>query len=271
MEEMQKVLEIMATLRGENGCNWDKRQTHESLIPHLLEETYEVVDALHSLNDENLKEELGDLLFQIVFHCQIASETKRFTFKDVANTLSEKLISRHPHIFQEQKNLSAEEVLNNWENLKAKEKESKGILQESVLDGIPKSLPALQRAEKLQTKAAKVGFDWSNPKEIIKKIYEELNELEKELDNPNPSKKRIVDELGDVIFSVVNLSRFLNLSSELVLRYANEKFESRFRKMEIIAKEQKQTLEKLSLEEMENLWKISKEQEKVSLPMNGAS
>lgn len=269
MKEIQRVLEIMAILRSENGCNWDKKQTHESLIPHLIEETYEVIDALHSLNHENLKEELGDLLFQIVFHCQIAKEEKKFTFEDVANTLSDKLISRHPHIFQEQKNLSAEEVLNNWEKLKAKEKESKGIQQESVLDGIPRSLPALQRAEKLQIKAAKVGFDWSNPKEIVEKIYEELAELEKELDHPHQSQERILNELGDVLFSIVNLSRFLNLSSELALRYANEKFESRFRKMENLAKEQNQTLQTLTLEEMEKLWKISKEQEKLFTPTSG--
>ncbi len=269
MKEIQRVLEIMSTLRGENGCNWDKEQTHESLIPHLIEETYEVIDALYFSNKENLKEELGDLLFQIIFHCQIAKEEKKFTFEDVAKTLGDKLIFRHPHIFENQKNLSAEEVLKNWEQLKTKEKEKKGIFQESILDGIPKTFPSLQRAEKLQSKAAKIGFDWSSPQEIVEKIYEELEELNEELGNPQQSKERIFEELGDVLFSVVNLARFLDISPELALRYANEKFESRFRKMENLAKEKNQNLQTLNLEEMEELWKISKEQEKQSIPTNG--
>lgn len=261
MTEIEKVLQIMSTLRGENGCNWDKKQTHDSLIPHLIEETYEVIDAIQKKNDESLKEELGDLLFQIIFHCQIAKEESRFTISDVTKLLASKLISRHPHIFTNQQNLTAEEVLINWEKLKEKERAKKGIFHESVLDGIPNSLPALQKAEKLQTKASQVGFDWSSSKEIIRKIHEELLELEKELDNPSISEK-VLDELGDVLFSVINLARFLNLSSETALRHANEKFEKRFRIMEQIAKDKNQNLKDLTLEEMEELWIEAKKFEK---------
>lgn len=263
MNELERVLEIMSTLRGENGCNWDKKQTHKSLIPHLIEETYEVVDALEKEDTDGLKEELGDLLFQIVFHCQIAKEENRFTIQDIAKLLAEKLIARHPHIFAIQQNLSAEEVLINWEKLKEKEKASKGISQEAILDGIPRSLPALQKAEKLQTKASQIGFDWTNPKEIIHKIREELIELERELEEPSIFPERVLDELGDVLFSVINLSRFLNISSETALRYANDKFESRFRNVEKLAKERNQNLKDLKLEEMEELWKKAKQFEKV--------
>ncbi len=260
MKEMKKVLEIMEILRGENGCNWDKKQTHESLLPYVIEETYEVVDALEKKDFDSLKEELGDLLFQIVFHSQLAKEAGKFEFIDILESLSQKLISRHPHVFGNPENLTSEEVLENWDKLKAKENLIKGVQLESILDGIPRSLPALAKAEKLQQKAAKVGFDWQRPEEIVEKIEEELEELKQELNNSKKNFQRVEEELGDLLFAVVNLSRFLKLSSELALRKANEKFELRFKKMEQEARQKGLQLHTLSLWEMEELWNKAKEE-----------
>jgi len=260
MKEMEKVLEIMEILRGENGCNWDKKQTHESLLPYVIEETYEVVDALEKKDFDSIKEELGDLLFQIVFHAQLAKEAGKFEFRDILESLSQKLISRHPHVFGNPENLTSEEVLENWDKLKAKENLIKGVQLESILDGIPRSLSALAKAEKLQQKAAKVGFDWQRPEEIVDKIQEELEELKQELNNSKKNFQRVEEELGDLLFAVVNLSRFLKLSSELALRKANEKFEFRFKKMEQEARQKGLQFHTLSLWEMEELWSKVKEQ-----------
>ncbi|MDX1960199.1 MAG: nucleoside triphosphate pyrophosphohydrolase [Leptospiraceae bacterium] len=257
MEEINELVNVMKTLRSENGCSWDKKQTHESLVPYVLEEAYEVVDALEKKDFQNLKEELGDLLFQIVFHSELASEVGRFTLEDVVRDVKEKLIRRHPHVFGEQKNLSPEEVESNWEKLKSKEK----LRQSGILDSIPKSLPALQRAEKLQDKAKTIGFDWDSIDGPISKFQEEWKELEEARLNLE-SKERLEEELGDVFFSLVNISRFLKISPETAIRKTCNKFSERFSRMEMISTETGIKLDTLSLKELDALWDKAKKIEK---------
>lgn len=259
MEEMQKLLEIMERLRGNNGCNWDRQQTHESLTPYVLEEAYEVVDAIESGNKSNLKEELGDLLFQVVFHSKIASETGDFSFRDVVNGISDKLVRRHPHVFQNSQSLSSEEVLKNWEIIKSEEKGMK--TGGSILDDVPVAMPAIQRSEKLQSKASSVGFDWENPLGVLDKIREECNELEKEIRESTVNKARIREEWGDLVFSLVNLARFFKINPEDGIRATNQKFEKRFKAMEMNSGLSSKDLKNLSTEEWEVLWQKSKKQD----------
>ena len=250
------LIKIMEKLRSPEGCPWDRKQTHESLLPYLLEETYEVVDAVKKGNDEELKEELGDLLLQVVFHSQIAKERGAFDVEDVIDSIARKLIHRHPHVFGDREDIkTAEDVNREWERLKEKE----GKKKESLLDGIPESMPALERAYKLQKRAAKVGFDWEGFEGIKEKLIEELSEIEEELKRGN--RKKIEEEVGDLLFMAVNLARFLGVHPEIALRRANEKFERRFRYMERKAKERGKELKEMSLDEMEALWQEAKGKE----------
>ncbi len=260
MKELEELLLVMDRLRGENGCNWDKKQTHESLIPYLLEESYEVVDALEKKDKENLKEELGDLLFQIVFHSKIASETNEFEMKDVISEITQKLIRRHPHVFQTQEDLHPDEVIANWAKIKEKEKEKKN---KTLLGDIPLSFPALQRALKIQEKVSTVGFDWESTGEVLEKVEEEFNELKEEINRDPQNSIRIQEEFGDLLFSMVNLSRFLKINPETALRKANSKFENRFKFVEETAKVEKNGLQNMSKEEMENLWQKSKKIDRI--------
>ncbi len=262
MKELKQLIDIMATLRSENGCNWDKKQTYDSLKEYIIEEAYEVVDAVESRNFEHMKEELGDLLFNIVFYAQIASEDKKFNINDVAKDISEKLIRRHPHVFNVPANLTPDEVLANWNKIKQQEKIN-NPKPESVLDGIPKSLPSILRAEKLQKLAAKVGFDWANVEDAKKKLHEEIDELYKEIQTEKQDMNKIEDELGDVLFSVINLSRFLKVSPEVALNRANLKFTSRFQFIEKEAKLENKNLEDMTLEEMDKLWDKAKLNENI--------
>ena len=262
MKELKQLIDIMATLRSENGCNWDKKQTYDSLKEYIIEEAYEVVDAVESRNFEHMKEELGDLLFNIVFYAQIASEDKKFNINDVAKDISEKLIRRHPHVFNVPANLTPDEVLANWNKIKQQEKIN-NPKPESVLDGIPKSLPSILRAEKLQKLAAKVGFDWANVEDVKKKLHEEIDELYKEIQTEKQDMNKIEDELGDVLFSVINLSRFLKVSPEVALNRANLKFTSRFQFIEKEAKLENKNLENMTLEEMDELWDKAKLNENI--------
>ena len=262
MKELKQLIDIMATLRSENGCNWDKKQTYDSLKEYIIEEAYEVVDAVESRNFEHMKEELGDLLFNIVFYAQIASEDKKFNINDVAKDISEKLIRRHPHVFNVPANLTPDEVLANWNKIKQQEKIN-NPKPESVLDGIPKSLPSILRAEKLQKLAAKVGFDWANIEDVKKKLHEEIDELYKEIQTEKQDMNKIEDELGDVLFSVINLSRFLKVSPEVALNRANLKFTSRFQFIEKEAKLENKNLENMTLEEMDELWDKAKLNENI--------
>ena len=198
------LVEIMKKLRSPEGCPWDREQTHESLLPYLIEETYEVIDAVKKGDDEELKEELGDLLLQVVFHSQIARERGAFDIGDVIDSITRKLIYRHPHVFGNRNDIrTAEDVNREWEKLKQKE----GKVKESILDGIPDSMPSLERAYKLQKKAAKVGFDWESFEGIKEKLLEELSEIEGELRKKN--RKKLEEEVGDLLFMAVNLARFL--------------------------------------------------------------
>ena len=245
----------MDRLRGENGCNWDKKQTHESLIPYLLEESYEVVDALEKRDKENLKEELGDLLFQIVFHSKLASESKEFEMKDVALGITQKLIRRHPHVFSEKEDLHPDEVIANWARIKEKEKSSKN---RKLLEDIPISFPALQRAKKIQEKVSSVGFDWEDAQGVLEKVDEELKELKEEIFQNSKNNLKIEEEFGDLLFSMVNLSRFLKINPETALRKANQKFENRFQFVEESAIKEGKNLQNMSKDEMEILWQKSK-------------
>lgn len=246
---IDQLIDIVAKLRGPGGCPWDREQTHATLRGGLLEEAYEVVEAIDNQDDANLREELGDLLLQSVFHAQLAHEEGRFDFDQVARGISEKLVRRHPHVFGEDACVDSNAVLLKWDEIKRAEK---GNRAESVLDGVSGGLPALMHAQKVQKKAGKVGFDWPEAVPVIAKVREELTELEAELASGNPA--AIEAELGDLLFSVVNLARKLHLDAETALRGATNKFIRRFRAVEDLARERQLTLEKMSLAELDALW-----------------
>ncbi len=246
------LVEIMARLR--RSCPWDREQTHGSLVPYLIEETYEVADAVESHSDIELCEELGDLLLQIVFHAQLATERGKFSIADVVDGLSNKMIRRHPHVFGDQAVANVAEVWRNWDQLKALEPAGKA--RESRLDGIPKGLGALQRGQKMQEKAARVGFDWPDLGGIRAKLAEEVSELEEARREGDPA--RIREEVGDVLFTLVNFARALGIDAEGALRVANDKFYRRFLYMERRAERDGRNLVDLSLDELEELWQLAK-------------
>ncbi|HEY0798083.1 MAG TPA: nucleoside triphosphate pyrophosphohydrolase [Candidatus Baltobacteraceae bacterium] len=246
------LVEVMARLR--RSCPWDREQTHETLIPYLIEETFEVVDAIEERSDGNLCEELGDLLLQIVFHAQLATERGKFSIADVIDSLANKMIRRHPHVFGDQAVASVDEVWANWEQLKAQE--PTGRARASRLDGIPKGLGSLQRAQKMQEKAARVGFDWPEIAGVQAKLAEEFAELEHA--RRENDRRGMREELGDVIFTIVNFGRALGVDAEGSLRDANEKFYRRFSFMERRANDTGKALTDLSLDELEELWQLAK-------------
>ena len=246
---MDRLAKIVAQLRSPDGCPWDREQTHESLKSHLLEECYELIDAIDAKDDEELKEELGDLLLQVVLHSQMAAEENRFTLEDVAGVIADKLIHRHPHVFGETRLPDSEAVLNQWDCIKRVEK----INRVSALDGVPKTLPALARAQKVQGKAARVGFDWSDAAGPLEKIHEELREVE------TTPESQLEEEIGDLLFAVVNFARKKKLDAEQALSRATRKFTNRFQEMERLANERGLELASLSLEEMDRLWEDVKE------------
>ena len=248
-----KLVAIMTRLRGEKGCPWDKEQTHETLKPYLIEESYEVIEAIDSGDSRNLKEELGDLLLQVVFHAEIARANGRFSIEDVLKGLTDKLVTRHPHVFGESRAETAEDVLKNWEKRKLIEK---GSERESLMDGIPASLPALMRAEKIQKRASKAGFDWPDRNGIIEKFEEEWNEFKSAIKEGVP--EAVEEETGDLLFTLVNLARSLRLDSEQTLRKSTEKFIFRYKDMERLAKLSGVGLENLSADELNRLWTEAK-------------
>ncbi|MEW6408946.1 MAG: nucleoside triphosphate pyrophosphohydrolase [Nitrospirota bacterium] len=247
------LVSIMERLRGAGGCPWDKEQTRESLKPFLVEETYEVIEAIDEGNPEKIKEELGDLLIQILFHAQIAKEREEFDINDVIERIADKLIKRHPHVFGDKDLKTPKAVLENWEELKKAEGKRK-----SVLDGVPKELPALLRAHRLQDKASRIGFDWERVEDVVNKLDEELDEFRKALQSNIPG--RIEDELGDVFFVLVNIARFVGVNPEDALRKTISKFISRFRYIEMKAADAGLKLSEMSLEEMDKLWDEAKRQ-----------
>lgn len=272
--DISGLLEIMAALRTPGtGCPWDLAQTFASISPYTVEEAYEVVDAIERGDLTDLKEELGDLLLQVVFYARMAEEQGDFAFPDVVEAITRKLIRRHPHVFGDARDLSPAEVRSLWDEIKRDEKaeraaerirlgipvdrESKGFL-----GGIPTALPALTRAQKLTAKAAKVGFDWPEAEQVIDKIHEELEEVKEAAGSGQP--ERIEDEIGDLIFAVTNLARHYGVDPEMALRRTNAKFERRFRAIENALEGQNRTLDEASLDEMEALWVSAKQDERRS-------
>ncbi len=245
----------MAQLRGPDGCPWDRKQTPESLKPFLVEECYEVVDALEDGSPDKVKDELGDLLFQIVFHARIAEEQGEFTIQDVITAIHEKMTRRHPHVFGDEKLTTDKEVLANWEEIKKKEKGHED--RKSILEGVPKELPSLLRAHRIQERAARVGFDWNHLNEALPKLDEEIAEFKESLREENAGK--IEEELGDVFFTLVNISRFLGVNPDEALRKTISKFIHRFRYIEEQAAEAGRSLNDMTLDEMEKLWQEAKE------------
>jgi MazG family protein len=247
---IDRLLEIMATLRGPNGCPWDREQNHKSIQPELLEECYEVLEAIDSGDMAHLKEELGDLLLQVVFHSQMAREAGYFGFDDVATSISDKLVRRHPHVWGDVNAPDSAAVLKNWHEIKKTEKPDRS----GTFSGITKGLPALVYATKVQKKAANAGFDWPDAKGPLEKIKEETAELEKDLAN----RDRAEEELGDLLFAVVNLSRHLKIDAEQAMRRAVEKFRARYENMEALAQGQGQSLAGMTPVEMDSFWAKAK-------------
>lgn len=246
----ERLTLVMAILRSPEGCNWDRQQTHQSLLPYLIEEAYEVVEVIESGRMGDLKEELGDLLTQIVFHAQLASERGEFTANDAVDRVVEKLVHRHPHVFGERKELNPKEVRDQWEQIKTNSGE-----KPSVLGGVPKTMPALTMAFRMGEKAGGVGFDWTSARDVVLKIKEELAECEAELGSqPHPDKERLADEIGDLLFATASFARKLEIEPEIALRRALEKFRSRFTRLEDTVRSQGRGMAECSLDELEAIW-----------------
>ncbi len=255
---VSRLDEVIQRLRGPDGCPWDREQTLKTLKPCLLEETYELLEAIDLDDPELHREELGDVLLQVVFQCAIREEQGCFNLNDVANELVEKLIRRHPHVFGEEKVDSTSQVLRNWETIKQTEKGK--APDRSTLDGVPAALPALLKAQRMQSKASRVGFDWKDATGAVAKIHEELAELQEVVATGNT--QRIEEEMGDLIFSLVNTCRFLKIDAEQALESTNRKFSRRFRDVERQVKEQGKTLKACTLAELDALWDRAKSSER---------
>jgi len=254
------LLAIMRRLRGPGGCPWDAEQTHESLTRYLLEETYEVIEAIDLKSPEHLKEELGDLLLQPIFHSAIAEENGTFTMNDVIHTLCEKLVRRHPHVFGDLEIRDSTAQIENWEQIK---KTEKGEERRSALSGVPPHLPALLKAQKITEKASRVGFDWEHVDQVVAKVMEELHEFEEAMTHGNND--RMEAELGDLLFAIVNLGRFLSINPEEALRKTINRFQQRFGYVEETLHGQGRPMKEATLEEMDTLWEEAKLREKEAL------
>src|SRR6266705_2528042 len=263
-EKFEKLVEIMATLRGPNGCPWDKQQDFNSLKPMLVEEVYEVLEAVENNDFDGLSEELGDLLLHVVFHAYLGKEAGQFDINTVIDKISEKLVRRHPHVFGTESASTADEVIKNWEAIKAQEKAEKlknrTPEQRSLLEGIPSKLPAIHEAHQISSRAARVGFDWPDVDGIFDKLQEEVRELKEVIatGDEESRRERLEDEIGDMLFVIVNIARYLKIDSESALKRANRKFKSRFQYMESELARQGKSLKQTSLQEMEALWQKAK-------------
>ena len=257
-KNFDRLVEIMDKLRGEKGCPWDKKQTRESLKPYLIEEAYEVLEAIEEKDAKKLKEELGDLLYQILFHARISKEECEFDIEDVLAASGEKMVRRHPHVFGDRKAENAEEVLKQWDAIKKREK---GEERKSVLEGVPPHMPALLRAHQLQARAARVGFDWEHEHvdQVFAKVQEEMAEFEEAFRAGD--REGMESELGDLLFALVNIGRFIEVNPEDALRKSISRFISRFRHIEEEIAKQGVEWENVSLEEMEGLWQEAKKLE----------
>ncbi|MBI2790842.1 MAG: nucleoside triphosphate pyrophosphohydrolase [Gammaproteobacteria bacterium] len=257
---MQALLEMMANLRSENGCPWDRAQTFESIVPHTLEEAYEVQDAIENGTPEDIKSEVGDLLLQILFYCQMGKEKGWFDFEAVARQLQDKLIKRHPHVFQDHA-MKTEDHHDLWESLKEKERQEKHQDKNFVLTGVALNLPALSRAQKLQERAARVGFDWPHIQFVLDKIQEEIKEFEHSYKENEIEEAK--EELGDILFVCANLARHLKTDAESILRKANQKFERRFNGVESKVVSSDKPWDAFTLEELDRFWDEVKEEERL--------
>ena len=255
-KEFEELVKIISRLRQPDGCPWDHDQTSQSLIPFLIEETYELIESIDEKNWETVKEELGDVLLHIVFQASIADENKQFKLEEVLKTVNEKLVKRHPHVFNIDQGVINNDLNKEWELSKHKEKG-----RESRLDGVPKDLPSIIKAQRLQQKASLAGFDWDKIELVWEKIHEEILEL-KEAEQQN-NKDHIEEEIGDVLFSIVNLPRFLEISADNALRRTNRKFINRFKKVEKGIEEKGKEMEDATLEEMDIIWNQSKEKNNI--------
>ena len=259
-----ELVEVMARLRAPNGCPWDREQTHATLKPYLLEETYEALEAIDIGDDDELCKELGDVLLQVVFHAQIAAEENRFGIEEVARAIVDKLIRRHPHVFADVEVDGSEQVLQNWEQIKKQERQELGDATPSLLDGIPKQLPALMRAQRMQARVSRQGFDWDQIAGPLDKVEEEFAELRQAwASGETPA---IEDEFGDLLFALVNTGRFLNVDSEQALRQSTDKFERRFRALEEAVRTSGREISALSLQELDAIWDEIKAREKMEGP-----
>jgi ATP diphosphatase len=264
MKQMQRLLGVMASLRDpQRGCPWDRQQTFQSILPYTLEEVYEVAEAIEQGDMNSLREELGDLLFQIVFYAQMAKEAGEFDFTDIAAGISDKLVQRHPHVFGDADIADAEAQTLAWEQHKERERHVRAADEQrepSVLDNVPLALPGLMRAMKLQRRAARQGFDWPDITPVLDKIEEELVEV-REVLAEGGDRDKLEHEIGDLIFACVNLGRHADIEPEVAMRGVNRRFEQRFRRVEALAREQNQSLAEMSLEEMDRLWDQAKAEE----------
>jgi MazG family protein len=263
-EKFEKLVEIMATLRGPNGCPWDKQQDFNSLKPMLVEEVYEVIEAIENNDFDGLSEELGDLLLHVVFHAHLGKEAGQFDINTVIQKISDKLVRRHPHVFGGESASTPEEVIKNWETIKAQEKaeklKSRTPEQRSLLEGIPSKLPAIHEAHQISSRAARIGFDWPDIDGVFDKLQEEVLELKEVISSGGDEgrRERLEDEIGDMLFVIVNIARYLKIDSESALKRANRKFKLRFQYMESELAKQGKSLEQTSLGEMEALWQRAK-------------
>ena len=250
---MKKLIDIVAKLRSSEGCPWDRQQDHLSLVPFLLEESWEVVDEIKDNRlHETLKEELGDLLLQVVMHAQIATESGRFTIQEVVDGISEKLVARHPHVFKERKEISSEDQIRQWHRKKAES-------SNSVLDGVSDTMPALMASLKFGQRASSIGFDWESPADVLSKVEEELEEVSREMKNNDTA--RIEEEIGDLLFSIANLARFYDIDPEVALRKGNRKFKERFLSLERHIRKAEENGETLSMKELDGLWNSDKKRD----------
>lgn len=255
MQEFDELVAIMARLRSENGCEWDRVQTHETLRQYLLEETHEVVEAITHGTPEHLCEELGDLMLQVMFHARIAEEAGQFDISDVLRRISEKMIRRHPHVFGNAVAETPEAVAVQWDHIK---KTVENRTHDSLIDGIPKGFPSLLRAAKVSRKIARAGFDWSDKHHVMEKVDEEMTELKTAISGGNPSE--VEHELGDVFLALVNLARFLDIQPETAVMKANSRFEQRFRRLEVLACDSGVSIENADMETLDRLWIEAKKQ-----------